>query len=356
MSRPNGKKPAGGRPVPKRLFSLDSLRKDKSSSSQSSDTENASSSGSTLRLVEKSIPEDGDDPFASPGVWTEKPLVTSPGDVEDFTAKEKGRKKPTKPTPLALDAETGKDELAESAPPPSPSKRRWDTIRYHVMPTSSGTETPPRPSSPIDPAVLSSARPSTPKGYRFGQKRHVRQVVDEARAVDEVRKFSEEIQSACWAVRFGEGTTIGRPEREGSQNTVGSGVHLPFSSSSASIPMASNASVVSLQMSYKNNVGPRRPPSIGSIALSNKAPASVAQIARALTSTTSSNRPRHLPHEQLIWSALLTPFLTTQASPQVELERGTAVETFQLAIKTWGAQSPEVSLFPFCCTSRLILR
>ena len=49
------KKPAGGRPVPKRLFSFDSLRKEKSTSGNSSgsEAEQGSQNGGALKLVEK---------------------------------------------------------------------------------------------------------------------------------------------------------------------------------------------------------------------------------------------------------------------------------------------------------------
>lgn len=339
------KKPSGGRPPPKRLFSFDSLRKEKEQSGNNV-ADQPTSNGPTLRLVEKPILEDAEDPSGG-DQWVEKPLVASPQETEGPEHKEKGRRKyPVKPVPLDLDNKTAKETLAAAddaaAPPPLPSRRRWDTIRHHVLPVS-GTEIPPRPSSPIDPPISAPARSSTPKGYRFGQKRNVRQVVDEVRAVDEARRFADDLLRACWTVRFGESVALGKPEREASQGTVGSGVYVPFMPSSASLPMSSSASVVSLQLSQKANNGLRRPPSIGSLALTNGEIASVTQIAKVITMTTSNNRPRHIPHEHLIWSALLAPFLRLDHT-EADAERMNAIETFQMIIKTWKASSPQVSL------------
>ena len=346
------KKFAGGRPVPKRLFSFDSLRKEKSASSNysGSEAEQGSQNGGALKLVEKPILQVEENPFATAEPWTGEGLVTSPDEVEPppgERVREKGRKKSSgKPTRLDLDVRSIKEVLAGSndstVPPPSPSRRRWDTIRTHVLPISPGAETPPRPSSPLDPVALNAARPSTPKGYRFGQKRNVRQVVDEARAVDEARKFADEIQRACWIVRFGAVADLGKPEREASQGTIGSGVHLPFMSSASSLPMPSSASIISIPMTTKSNTGPKRPPSLGSLALTNNSVATVTQVAKALTSTMSSFRPRQLPHERLVWSALMVPFLTQEHNEHIEAERGTAIETFQMAIKMWQSQSSEV--------------
>lgn len=209
--RPNAhvKKPSGGRPAPKRLFSFDSLRKDKSVSSADG-AEKVTQNGSTLRLVEKTITEDAENPFTA-APWTDRPLLASPKEAESTVSKQKARRKPSG-KPSALNLNSAKEVLAgadDAAIPPSPSRRRWDTIRHHVLPvpvqSTSGTETPPRPASPLDAAsIISVGRPATPKAYRFGQKRNVRQLVDEVRAIDEARKYAEEIRRACWAVRFGE--------------------------------------------------------------------------------------------------------------------------------------------------------
>ncbi|TCD63487.1 hypothetical protein EIP91_005346 [Steccherinum ochraceum] len=352
------KKPSGGRPPPKRLFSFDALRKDKSV--PGNDPERVAGSNGLAHPVDKSIPEDTEDPFTDGEQWTEKPLVTSPQQTVP-KEKEKGRRKhPAKPVPLPLlDEKVARNALAAAddaaAPPPSPGRRRWDTVRYHVLPVSGGTETPPRPSTPIDTSSPVPSRPSTPKGYRFGQKKpQVRQVVDEVRAAEEVRRFADELLKACWTVRFGEGLVLGKPERD-MQHTIGSTLNMPFMHSSTSLPMSSSASVVSLPVNQKANAGLRRPPSIGSLALTNGALASVTQIAKALTSTTSSNRPRQLPHEHLVWSALLVPFLNQDHAEQ-DAERSVAMETFQMIIKTWKASSPQVELERciWCCRAATV--
>lgn len=346
--RPNVhvKKPSGGRPPPKRLFSFDALRKDKAASG--SEFESGAESNGGGKLVDKSIPEDAEDPFTDGEQWTEKQLVTSPQQTAVTEKERNRRKKPAKPVALpvidvAKNALTAADDAA--APPPSPGRRRWDTVRYHVLPVGGGTDTPPRPSTPTDTSSPVPSRPSTPKGYRFGQKKpQVRQVVDELRAAEEVRRFADELLKACWTVRFGESLMLGKPERE-IQHTIGSTLNMPFMHSATSLPLSSSASVVSLPVNQKANAGPRRPPSIGSLALTNGALASVTQIAKALTSTTSSNRPRQLPHEHLVWSALLVPFLSQDHAEQ-DAERSVAIETFQMIIKTWNASSPQVRSTP----------
>lgn len=352
-SRPNGpgKKPSGGRPVPKKLFSLDSLRKEKSLSAGQPDSSavrpgHAPSLDSLHKLVDTSIPEGEEDPFAANARWTEKPLVTSPKqeEVVPVVKEKRGKKSAGKPAVLELDANIPKDILASAndttAPPPSPSRRRWDTIRHHVLPVSEGTETPSRPSSPSESSIAGSARPSTPKGYRFGQKRHVRQIVDEARAVDEVRRFADELQRACWAVRFGSGVEQGRLDRDTHGTTVGGTLPLPFMPSSSSLPMSSSASVISLQSSYKTPAPPKRHPSVRSLATTNGGRLPVMEIGRAIAATTSSNRPKHLPHEHLVLSTLLIPFVSSDPGAD---DHEMATETFQMIIQTFKAPSPEVS-------------
>ena len=237
------KRPTGGRPLPKRLFSFESLRKDKSvpEPDVSSNPRDFGNSTSTLRLVEKPILELGEDPFADTSGWTEKPLVSSPEAKEARDPFSSSAPQKTKPQPLDLESpkpnsiQSLVDDATPKAPV-SPGRRRWDTIRTHVLPSGSiRAETPPLPEqsrdiqSPI-PFNGLPARPSTPKGYRFGQKRAMRQVVDEVRAGHQTRKLQEDIRRACWTVRFGELPVAPRPEREPSQSTVGSSLHLPFMS------------------------------------------------------------------------------------------------------------------------------
>ncbi|KAI0792519.1 hypothetical protein C8Q75DRAFT_714346 [Abortiporus biennis] len=172
----------------------------------------------------------------------------------------------------------------------------------------------------------------------------MRQVVDEVRADTEARKFAEDIRKACWTVRFGEIPLRPKTDRNDSQNTMGSSLHLPFISSTSSLPNAMNFNVA-------NVPGLRRPPSVQSLALPVHTMASVTQIARALTSMASVNRPRTLPHESLVLSALLVPFLSPRDGTPVDTEQATAIETFEYAIRTWKAPSNEgeVDRCLWCC-------
>lgn len=271
-------------------------------------------------------------------------MVVSPAEGEsEFHADVEAKIRLPKPVPLNLAASLSKLEHDTEALA-SPSQRRWDTIRAHILPSPAGSGTFPSPQLPEIPQASTppSSRPQTPKGSRFGQKKLFRQVVEQARevAVDESRKLGEEIMKACWAVRFGDLPSRQKPEREGSQATMGSSF-LPFIASATSLPMSSSASLISVPMTQKSNL--RRPQSIQSLATNGRTAPSVTHITRALTYTTSSNRPLLLPHESHVLSALLVPFLGPYRGVQTASEQETAVETFEYAIRTWRAPSSEVS-------------
>lgn len=341
------KKPSGGRPLPKRLFSFESLRKERSGTdSDSQSVDGDRNDLTTLRLVENVIPEGGED---SPqgDAWTESGLVTSPGAISSTSPQEY-------PRPEDLDDVRSVLSAADDGgrPPPSPSKRRWATLRSHVLPSVSSVASDV-PSLPTAHREITSptglpgvpARPSTPqsRGYRFGQRKAMRQVVDEVRAGHEVRKFLDDIRKACWTVRFGEVPIKSRVDRDNTQNTVGSSLHLPFMSSTSVVPASSNSSATSLPATSKVP-GLRRPPSVQSLTLAGHTVASVTQIARALTSTTSSNRPRVLPLQSLILSALLVPFISPRDGTNAEGEQAIAVETFEYTVRSWKSPTGEVRL------------
>lgn len=359
----NVKKPSGGRPVPRRLFSIDSLKSTKSVSESdtvsitSKDTESharnpSSASTALLRILEKPDP---DNPFEDTGSvqWTDKESIVTPDEESTIIVQPQPRAKQhgLRPTPLSIDAETGVNLEAQSrgeaVPPPSPSKRRWDTIRTHVTRSSrasslqrSGTPTisSPSPSSPPP------SRPQTPvKQYRFAQKKIFRNVVDQARevAIDESRKLAEEIRKACWTVRFGEVQLKPKLEREATQGTLGSSLHLPFMSSTMSLPMAASSSTSTVQAPQRYGQL-RRPPSMQSLATGGYTP-SIAHITRALTNSMSMSRPQFLPLESMVLSTLLVPFLGPHRGEHVSFEQDMAVETFEFIIRAWKAPSNEVS-------------
>lgn len=371
------KKPSGGRP-PRRLFSLDSLKKHRTASD--SDTASIASgtshwrkqsaaSSNLLALSEKN--EEGNDPFGDTAgdAWTEQGVVQSPVEEVDHpfgddvatprpttpaTARPNPRQARANVPPLNLGGSLIPPMNDGDVPPPSPSRRRWDTIRSHVIPSgmSSRSSTPPpmptRPEGlPDAPSTAVPSRPSTPRGYRFGQKRSMRHVVEQVRDVthDEGQRLTEEIRKACMMVRFGELPNRAHKAEPVTHNTIGSTLHLPFLVS-AGTSAATGGNGGSSHMRQMTGGGLRRPQSVASLGASARAAPTVTHIARALTSSTSVNRPKTLPCETQVLSALLVPFLGPHSNGQVAVEQQTAVETFEYTIRTWKAASSEVRS---CC-------
>lgn len=287
-------------------------------------------------LSEKPIPELAESHVIEDRPWTEEPLVTSPEPQDDASeyipAMQSKKSKPTlRPAPLDFDKDADSASITSTIPT-SPSKRRWETIRHHVLPSiSSSIDSTPD-------AVVIPPRPSTPKAYKFGQKKAFRQVVETAQTQQqgESRRFAEAIRLACWEVRFGE---IVQPMKAEREPTLGSALHLPFALSTTSLPTSSAASILTAGARIH---GLRRPPSISSITSSTRPLPSITHLARALTSTMSFNRPHELPHEKLVLSTLLIPFLSPLPGLSPDIEQATAVETFEYAIRTWKSSASEV--------------
>ncbi len=373
------KKPNGGKTLPRRLFSIESLKKQRSNSedSVSSGTAHfrAQSSGSSnlLTLAEKI--EEGTDPFGDGSAWTDNVVVQSPVDEEnpspfgDDVATPRPPKTPSTARPDPRQAKANIPPLnlggalvasVDDGAPKSPSRRRWDTLRSHVLPSSSSirsaTPPPSLPDTPSTPVPSIPSRPSTPsRGYRFGQKRSMRHVVEQVRDVthDEARRLTEEIRKACMMVRFGDMPARAQKSEPSIHNTLGSTLHLPFLASSSNLSMATSGSGGpghghSRQMT--GGAGLKRPQSVMSLGASSRAAPTVTHIARALTSSTSVNRPKILPGETQVLAALLVPFLGPHRNEQIAVEQQTAVETFEYAIRTWKAASHEV-----CEATRFLL-
>ncbi|KAH9852273.1 hypothetical protein C2E23DRAFT_921858 [Lenzites betulinus] len=257
------------------------------------------------------------------------------------------------PPPLDLNSTLSTPTIDSNAPP-SPSRRRWDTIRSHVIPSASSTRSmtpPPMPTPPPESSsVASTPRPSTPRGYRFGAKKSMRQVVDQARDVvhDETQRLTEEIRKACLAVRFGELQTRAKIEPV-TQNTIGSTLHLPFLASANASVNAGGSGIGHTRQATGG--GLKRPLSVMSLG-GSRTQASVIHIARALTSSISENRPRTLPCETQVLAALLVPFFTTQSDPKAAIAEYTlAAETFEYLVRTWKPASSEAELDRciWCC-------
>jgi hypothetical protein len=332
-------RPSGGRPAPRRLFSFDSLRKERSTTEAEETASEVSTPASQTPLTEKSILELPESLLIDGEGWTEKPLIASPeGEDEDkeFIPETKSKKSRsnTRPAPLDLDnpvSTRAENASISSAQLASPSKRRWETIRHHVLPSVSSSV-----DSSSDSAVF-PVRPSTPRSYKFGQKKAFRQVVETAQTQQEgeTKRFAEAIRVACWECRFGEATQQTKTERE---PTLSSSLHLPFSMSTTSLQTPAS-STVSILSAGSRVYGLKRPPSMHSLTSTTRRSTSITRLAAALTSTMSISRPRQLPHEKLVLSTLLIPFLSPIPGTSIENERATAVEAFEYTIRAWKAIS-----------------
>ncbi|KAH7923448.1 hypothetical protein BV22DRAFT_1015390 [Leucogyrophana mollusca] len=371
------RRPTGSRPLQKRLFSFDS---DKSSiksarapsggSTQEPINEEAQqhvripSKASTLQLLMQS--DSKEDPFTDGRKWTEEPLVESPiplsaGESDQVAlpppASSPGIQKGSFSPKLisSLKSSTGHKshksqtgERSDSVPTRTPSKVRWEQLRQHVVPAVA-----PRPSSPspsvIQTSVSSPARPQTPKPSRLARLgfRHVVEHVREA-AIDDSRRFSDDIFRVCWSARAPEAPRVPRHEREATIGTIGSTLYLPFMSTSTLPPSAASSTTTFAQTSQKPHE-PRRPQSMASLRQTTSPVVSLHDVILRY----ASRNPSYLPHESLVLSTLLIPFLTDEAGSSVDEDRWLAVETFEVAVKTWRPASYELDVGRclWCCNA-----
>lgn len=342
------KKPTGGRPTPKRLWSLDHLRRDRSSSGTDEGEGPADENPFRARQTEKTILEQPDDPFTDQAQYTDGELVASP-ELQDGR-EPRFRLSASKIAPPALDLSRPGATAPEALPPPSPSRRRWDTIRHHVMPPVSS----PPPDSSSAPE-----RPSTPKLPRFTNKKAFQKVVETAQTQShfEGKRFSDALWRACWAAHVPEVSHRSRPEREGTLGalgslgnvnlgSMGSSLHLPFMASTTSLPTPTTAasSLVNFPNSFKSSAM-RRPQSTMSLATLGGTGTTVSRIIQVLQFQSSANRPWQLPYEPFVLSALLTPFYPKAAHPNLDDEQGIAAETFDFIHRSWPAPTVQVRIY-----------
>ena len=357
------KRPSGGRPIVRRLFSKDSLSSPNLASAELVD--------SPLSVLQELSLTTEDKPWIGGG------FVSSPtlGQRDVVTENSSGSTTPSSGvegnTPSSLHAPIPKRKKtkpslefvslhsASTSPPPpfTPSKARWDQLRHHVLPsvssvTSKSSETTPPVASP--PATFTSFshlnllnRPSTPKTSRLARFAF-RQVVNEARLVadDLTRRFSDDIQRACWAARFEETvkTKAGsKAEREGTHpGAFTSALSLPFKSTT-SLPQSNAHSSNSSKVQ-----GLRRPPSG---ALNHQVPNSRANALSALQNviiryaSVANNKETtylYLPHERDVLSVLLAAFLSRSTGRIADDERRLSMEIFETIIRAWKAPHSDV--------------
>ncbi|KDQ32084.1 hypothetical protein PLEOSDRAFT_1035031 [Pleurotus ostreatus PC15] len=313
---------SGKRSIPRRLLSFDSAR--------------------TLDTNPAGPPVD-----SVPPTWTNVGLTESPQDEDAPQLNKPETKAASKARIRKLPSLPLRPGTPESANlPASPSVARWETLRRHVVQT---TPTEGRPQSP-QPSVISSTstvvppRSATPKPSRFARL-GFRQVVDQARevAVDDTRRLAQDIQKACLVAHYGDQATSKREPFSAASSTL----HLPFMMNySHSLPSSSNPSVVNLNLTKGKEL--RRPMSIQSLSTAGRAVPSVKPLHQLLVHVSPVNP---LPRENMVISALLTPFLAQEASSRTLEERKVAIDVFELILKGWDPpdQSAALERCLWCC-------
>ncbi|KAF9051397.1 hypothetical protein BJ165DRAFT_1524338 [Panaeolus papilionaceus] len=270
---------------------------------------------------------------------------------------------------------------------------RWDSVRKHVLAPSTSSsrpstppQVPPIPAHHIQPQRTGSSgisslnalfptppssvhhhhqqsssgggRSGTPKPSRLARL-GFKQVVEHAREViDDARRFGDEITRACAAARGGASapfeTGRGR-EREGS--AFGSAISLPGGASNLNLnlgmgmgigmgmgmgkrqSLASVSAFSSLGAASGSGAATAPPPSLkllSQILIYNSGPA---HGAGGAAGAGGAEQAFYLPHESLILSTLLCPFLTPTKYPisRLEEEQRMAIEAFELVSKSWVA-------------------
>ena len=262
--------------------------------------------------------------------------------------------KPLIPVSQSRPASPTRSETSAAAAPPSPSRARWEHVRQHVLPTA------PRSSTVPEPSVTTITRPSTPQQAVLAPRSQApkpsrlarlgfRQVVEHVRdvvAVDENRKFANEVLKVCWQARFMEPTKASKASREPVLETGASNLYLPFMSNNSLAN--TNDSTSTLNQLNQKKPDLKRPQSLQSLALNNRQVPTVRYIHAMLLqyATPSADQPKvatFLPHESQLLSALLTPFTTRAAGTRADEERWFSIEAFEIAVKTWKAATNQVS-------------
>ncbi|KAI6168435.1 hypothetical protein EDD17DRAFT_1869180 [Pisolithus thermaeus] len=340
-SRQETRRPFGTGARPVRLFSLDSYGNTKNPAESCENRGRSSSAGVTLESSARHHPA----PLTEGQVgWTHESSVESPSPDDLSRPLTSSTPPPSVPkrafsprlahvfkSSSSLSSELSVDD---TGPPPlrASSKVRWEQLRQHVV--ASAAPVSPSPVSSQGPNT-SGAPPSTPKVSRFARL-GLRQVVDHVRdaAVDDSRLLADDILRIYWFSQPSDARSA-RPEREGSTG-IATPSTLPF------IPNAvPNAGLLLAESSQDFS----RP---GVTALSRQ----VSELHDAILRY-ASRHVSYLPHEHLVLSMLLKPFLPDYASGLTTDERWTAIEAFETAVKMWRPSSAEMGIERciWCCSA-----
>jgi hypothetical protein len=166
-------------------------------------------------------------------------------------------------------------------------------------------------------------------------------VVDQAREVDvdDTRRFADDLQNICWSIR-----SVDIHKTKMDREPTPSSLHLPFMST-ASLATADGSSLENLTLLSKKKFEVRRPQSVQSLALYptfSIRPLYQLLLQRATPSAARPLPASSLPLEAQVLSTLLTPFTNSEWGTNVDDERRSAMEAFDLLTRTWPP-SNEVS-------------
>lgn len=220
----------------------------------------------------------------------------------------------------------------------SSSRKRWEQLRQHVLPVPSRSNTPPIPDLP---SGVSQTPPLTFRSQTSSQKPSrlallgFRHVVEHAREADEALKVSQEFEKVCWSIRMADPQKL-----KADLYTTASSIHLAFASN---ISLESDGtSTVERHPHVQTKHDSRRPQSVQSLKTCRIA-LTVKPLYQLLLHHSNHSNPSldrrsvfaTLPHESLVLSTLLGPFLSTEESQRLEEERWNAIEAFEIIVRSW---------------------
>ena len=357
------KRPQVVRPLPRPSFSASSLNQNTTTQSPSASRDDfvpphprSRTSSSTQPTGDNPPSSDPRSVFLTEAVITESP-VSSPTLLEGqrsfspiaSTSNSRStlaRSRPVKKSSLLSNVSSSAADLVATEGQPSQSKRRWDDLRQHFLPSlapAQATQVQPSttPSTTFD---VPPPRPSTPKQFRM-PKLGFRQVVEQVQESvgDQNRRFADDIRAALRPVRPTE-PKAPRREREGTFATMATSLNMGLMGSSANLAMASISTSNTSQQSRGRGI--RRPPSLQSVATHSPlaGPASLYAVIshHASIAPNQLHVAKILPHEREVLSALLAPFVGPR-SEATDGERLRAMEAFEIIVRTWDVASEEVN-------------
>ncbi|KAF8636927.1 hypothetical protein AX17_003178 [Amanita inopinata Kibby_2008] len=238
--------------------------------------------------------------------------------------------------------------LTDSVP-----RARWDFLRQQVLLSPA---TPQPPTAPLVSPVRSQTptpRSNTPKPSRFARL-GFRHVVEQAKdSVEDSIFHSNEVLKACWNSRYTDHPKT-KGERDNLTLTMGSSLNLSFMSNATLASAGSQATGTPYGNVRKHEA------SGSQMALSASFP-TLKPLWQLLMSYTipSPDGILHfavLPHESLVLSILLGPFLSPDRNDWIEEERLISMISFEAVVKTWfpANESSFVNHCLWCCRAAMI--